>query len=109
VKGIAVMAPRRVPIIADLPTAAEQGLPGVEASVWNAFFFPKGTPEPIVRKLNKMVSDMLDNPGQRKRLEELGLEIVPAERRSPEYLAKYLPEEIDRWGKVIKAAGISMD
>jgi len=109
VKGIAVMAPRRVPIIADLPTAAEQGLPGVEASVWNAFFFPKGTPEPIVRKLNRVVSDMLDNQGQRKRLEELGLEIVPPERRSPEYLAKYLPEEIDRWGKVIKAAGISMD
>src|SRR5689334_2336185 len=89
VKGIAVMAPRRVPIIPDLPTAAEQGLPGVEASVWNAFFFPKGTPEPIVRKLNKMVSEMLDNQGQRKRLEELGLEIVPPERRSPEYLAKY--------------------
>jgi len=109
VKGIAVMAPRRVPIIADLPTSTEQGLPGVEASVWNAFFFPKGTPEPIVRKLNRVVSDMLDNQGQRKRLEELGLEIVPPERRSPEYLAKYLPEEIDRWGKVIKAAGISMD
>ena len=109
VKGIAVMAPRRVPIIPDLPTAAEQGLPGVEASVWNAFFFPKGTPDPIVRKLNKMVSEILDNQGQRKRLEELGLEIVPPERRSPEYLAKYLPEEIDRWGKVIKAAGISMD
>jgi tripartite-type tricarboxylate transporter receptor subunit TctC len=109
VKGIAVMAPRRAPIIADLPTSTEQGLPGVEASVWNAFFFPKGTPEPIVRKLNRVVSDMLDNQGQRKRLEELGLEIVPPERRSPEYLAKYLPEEIDRWGKVIKAAGISMD
>jgi len=98
-----------VPIISDLPTATEQGLPGVEASVWNAFFFPKGTPEPIVRKLNKVVSEMLDNQGQRKRLEELGLEIVPPDRRSPEYLAKYLPEEIDRWGKVIKAAGISMD
>src|SRR5438270_846197 len=41
VKGIAVMAPRRVPIIPDLPTTTEQGLPGVEASVWNAFFFPK--------------------------------------------------------------------
>src|SRR5262249_22430262 len=109
VKGIAVVAPRRGPIIAELPTAAQQSLLGVVGRVWNAFFFPKGTPEPIVRKLNKMVSDMLDNPGQRKRLEELGLEIVPAERRSPEYLAKYLPEEIDRWGKVIKAAGISMD
>src|SRR5262245_2847774 len=109
VKGIAVMAPRRVPIIPDLPTSTEQGLPGVEASVWNAFFFPKGTPEPIVRKLNKAVGEMLDNQGQRRRLEELGLEIVTPERRSPEYLAKFLPEEIERWGKVIKTAGISMD
>jgi tripartite-type tricarboxylate transporter receptor subunit TctC len=109
VKGIAVMAPRRVPIIADLPTTGEQGLPGVEATVWNAFFFPKGTPDPIVRKLNKVMSDMLDNPAIRKRLEELGLEILPPEQRSPEYLAKFLPQEVERWGKVIKAAGISVD
>jgi tripartite-type tricarboxylate transporter receptor subunit TctC len=109
VKGIAVMAGKRVPIIADLPTTGEQGLPGVEATVWNAFFFPKGTPDPIVRKLNKVMSDMLDNPAIRKRLEELGLEILPPEQRSPEYLAKFLPQEVERWGKVIKAAGISVD
>jgi tripartite-type tricarboxylate transporter receptor subunit TctC len=109
VKGIAVMAPRRVPIIADLPTTGEQGLPGVEASVWNAFFLPKGTPEPIVRKLNKAMLDMLDNANIRKRLEDLGLEIVPPEQRSPEYLAKFLPEDIERWRKVITTAGISAD
>jgi putative tricarboxylic transport membrane protein len=109
VKGIAVMAHKRVPIIGDLPTTGEQGLPGVEATVWNGFFFPKGTPDPIVRKLNKVMSDMLDNPAMRARLEELGLEILPPEQRSPEYLAKFLPQEVERWGKVIKAAGISMD
>ena len=109
VKGIAVMAPKRVPIIADLATTGEQGLPGVEASVWNAFFLPKGTPEPIVRKLNKAMSDTLDNPSIRKRLEELGLEITPPEQRSPEYLAQYLPQEIERWAKPIREAGISAD
>jgi putative tricarboxylic transport membrane protein len=109
VKGIAVMAPRRVPIIAELPTTGEQGLPGVESSVWNAFFLPKGTPEPIVRKLNKAMLDMLDNANIRKRLEDLGLEIVPPEQRSPEYLAKFLPEDIERWRKVITTAGISAD
>jgi tripartite-type tricarboxylate transporter receptor subunit TctC len=109
VKGIAVMALKRVPIIADLATSGEQGFPGVEASVWNAFFLPKGTPEPIVRKLNKAMSDVLDNPGIRRRLEELGLEIAPPERRSADYLAAFLPEEIERWGKVIAAAGISAD
>jgi len=109
VRGIAVMSAKRAPIIQDLATSGEQGLPGVEASAWNAFFFPKGTPETIVRRLNKAMGDMLDNPLVRKRLEGLGLEIVPPERRSPEYLAKFLPEEIERWGKIIRAAGISAD
>jgi tripartite-type tricarboxylate transporter receptor subunit TctC len=109
VKAIAVMAEKRVPIVADVPTTGEQGLPGVEASVWNAFMFPKGTPDAIVRKLNKAMSDTLDDPLISKRLQELGLEIVPPERRTPEYLAKYLPEEIERWGKLIRQAGISAD
>jgi tripartite-type tricarboxylate transporter receptor subunit TctC len=109
VKGIAVMAARRVSIIADLATTGEQGVEGVEASVWNAFFLPKGTPEPIVRRLNRAMSDTLDNPSVRKRLEDLGLEIVPRERRSPEYLAKFLPQEVERWGAVIRAAGITAD
>jgi tripartite-type tricarboxylate transporter receptor subunit TctC len=109
VKAIAVMAEKRAPIIPDLATTGEQGLPGVEASVWNAFFFPKGTPQPIVRKLNRAMSDMLDDPAIRKRLEELGLEIVPSERRSPEYLANFLPQEIERWAKPIREAGISAD
>jgi tripartite-type tricarboxylate transporter receptor subunit TctC len=107
VKGIAVMAPRRVAIIPDLATTGEQGLPGVEASVWNAFFLPRGTPEPIVRKLNKAMSDTVDDPIVRKRLEDLGLDIVAPERRTPEYLAKFLPDEIARWTKVVKAAGIT--
>jgi tripartite-type tricarboxylate transporter receptor subunit TctC len=84
-------------------------LPGVEATVWNAFFLPKGTPDAIVRKLNKAMSDTIDNPNIRKRLEELGLEILPPDQRSPEYLAKYLPQDIERWGKVVKAAGIVAD
>jgi tripartite-type tricarboxylate transporter receptor subunit TctC len=107
VKGLAVMSPKRVPIIAELATSGEQGLAGVEATVWNGFFLPKGTPDPIVRKLNKAMSDTVDNPGIRKRLEELGLEILPPAQRTPEHLAKYLPQEIERWGKVIQAAGIA--
>ena len=109
VKGIAVMAPKRVPIIAELATTGEQGLAGVEATVWNGFFLPKGTPQPIVRKLNKAMNDMIENAAIRKKLEELGLEIMPPEQRTPEYLAKYLPQEVERWGRVIKAAGISVD
>jgi tripartite-type tricarboxylate transporter receptor subunit TctC len=106
---VAVLSARRVAIIPEVPTAAEQGLQGVDASVWNAFFLPKGTPDAIVRKLNAAINQSLENPALRTRLEELGLEIVPPEKRTPEYLAKFLPEDIERWAKPIRAAGISAD
>jgi tripartite-type tricarboxylate transporter receptor subunit TctC len=109
VKGIAVMAPRRVKIIADLPTTGEQGLSGVEASVWNAFFLPPRTPQPIVAKLNKAMSDALDDPAVHQRLESVGLAIAAPERRTPDYLKKFVADEVERWAKVVHAAGISAD
>ena len=109
VKGIAVMSAHRVKIIPDLPTTGEQGLPGVEASVWNAFFLPPGTPRPIVDKLNKAMSDTLDDPAVRGRLEDLGLEIAAPERRTPEYLTKFLADEVARWGKVVHDANLRIE
>jgi tripartite-type tricarboxylate transporter receptor subunit TctC len=109
VKGIAVMSPHRVKIIPDLATTGEQGLPGVEASVWNAFFLPPHAPATIVQKLNKAMSDTLDDPAVRERLESLGLEIAAPASRTPGYLATFVPEEVARWGKVVHAAGISAD
>ena len=109
VKGIAVMAPRRAAIIPTMATTGEQGLKGVEATVWNGFFFPKGTPKPIVDKMNKALETMIARPDVRQKLEALGLEILPPEQRTPAYHAKFLAEDIEKWGKVIKAAGISVD
>jgi tripartite-type tricarboxylate transporter receptor subunit TctC len=109
VKPVAVLSTHRVAAIPDVPTSGEQGVTGVEASVWNAFFLPKGAPDAIVRKLNAAIDQSLESPTLRQRLEELGLEIVPPEHRTPEYLAKFLPEEIERWAKPIRAAGISAD
>lgn len=108
VKGLAVMAPQRVPILPELATTGEQGLKDVEASVWNAFFFPKGTPEPIVRKMNQAISAMIDRPDVKQRLEALGLVVVGPDRRSPEYLSGFVRKEVDRWGEAIRAAGISV-
>jgi tripartite-type tricarboxylate transporter receptor subunit TctC len=107
VKGLAVMAAHRSKIIADLGTTTEQGLP--EASVWNAFFLPPKTPPAIVAKLNKAMSDALDDPAMHTRLEDLGLEIVAPERRTPGYLTKFEADEVARWGKVVRDAGISAD
>ncbi|MEW6449366.1 MAG: tripartite tricarboxylate transporter substrate binding protein [Pseudomonadota bacterium] len=109
VKGIAVMADRRAAVVANIPTTKEQGLPGVESVVWNGFLFPKGTPKPIVQKLHAAIETMMSKPDMVKKLEDAGLEIQPKEQRTPEYFAKFLKEDIERWSKVIKAANISMD
>jgi tripartite-type tricarboxylate transporter receptor subunit TctC len=109
VKAVAILADKRSAIIPNVPTSGEQGVSGIESSAWNAFFLPKGAPDPIVHKLNKAMSEALDDPSVRKRLEDLGLDIVPPERRTPEYLAKLVPAEIARWAKPIHAAGISGD
>ena len=109
VKGIAVMAPRRAAIIPNLATTGEQGLTGVEATVWNGFFFPKGTPKPIVDKLHQAIEAVVNKPDMRQKMEALGLEILPPEQRTQAYMAKFLKEDIERWGVVIKAAGISVE
>src|SRR5262249_35323119 len=109
VKPIAILAPRRSVVLPTVPTAHEQGLQGVEADAWAAVFSPKGAPEAIVRKLNRALNDMLDSPAIRSRLEELGFEVAPPERRTPEFLAKFLTKEIERWSKPILAAAINCD
>lgn len=106
VKGIAVMGPKRVSII-DLPTTREAGLDGVDATVWNGFFFPKGTPREIVLKMNKALNDMIERPDIKQRMGEFGLTVLPPEQRTPEYLASFLPKDIERWGKVIREAGLA--
>lgn len=109
VKGIAVMAPRRAAVIPELATTGEQGIEGAEATVWNGFFFPRGTPRPIVDRLNKAVQEMLSRKDVRAKLESMGLEIFPEDQRTPEFLTEYLKNDIALWGGIIKSAGISMD
>jgi tripartite-type tricarboxylate transporter receptor subunit TctC len=109
VKPIALLSTRRAEVLPELPTALEQGLADVDADGWNALFSPKGTPEPIIRRLNAAVSDALGNPALARRMEELGLTVPPPERRTPEHLARLLRSEIEKWGPPIKASGISAD
>lgn len=109
IKPIAVLSPKRSPLLPDVPTAQEQGLKDFDTSAWYAFFLPKGTPEPIVKKLNDAVSKTLDTPAVREWLEGLGVSIVAPERRSPQYLAEFIKREIVKWAGPIKAANITSD
>ena len=107
VKAIANLTPSRASLLPNLATAREQGLTEVAIDGWTAFFFPTGTPEPIVRRLNQATSEALDTPSVRERMQDLGTRASAPEHRSPEYLAKLLRSDIERWADRIKAAGIA--
>ena len=108
-KGIALLARGRSSLLPSLATAHEQGLVDFEAITWNAFFLPKGTPDPIIKKLNDAVVEAMSTPTVGSRMQELGVDLVAPERRSPEYLQKFVESEIAKWAVPIKAAGVIMD
>jgi tripartite-type tricarboxylate transporter receptor subunit TctC len=107
VKAIATLGLERAPGLEQLPTAQEQGLSGLDCGSWSSLSFPKGTPDEIVRHLAKAVNEAVETPTTRERFKGIGVTIPPAERRTPEYLAKFVPGEIERWAAPIKASGAS--
>jgi tripartite-type tricarboxylate transporter receptor subunit TctC len=104
IKAYAVATPERNPSLPDIPTTAEAGLPAFQAQAWNAIFAPKGTPAPIIAKLNAAAAKALDDEGVRKRLLDLGSVIPPAAERTPEALAALVKSEIAKWTPVLKSA-----
>ena len=105
VKPIAMLSNRRAAVLPDLPTAREQGLADVDADGWNALFFPTGTPHAIIRRVNAAAGEMLDTPVLRTRIAELSLSGAPPAERNPEFLAKLVLRELEKWGSLIKASG----
>jgi tripartite-type tricarboxylate transporter receptor subunit TctC len=106
VGALALLSLSRSHVLPDLPTADEQGLKGFNLDGWNAFFYPKGTPDPIVRRLAKATSDVVDMPEVRERLESLGLNIAPLERRNPEYVGQLVKDELVKWRPAVLKSGI---
>lgn len=109
VKAYAVTSPKRLAALADLPTVAEAGLPGMEFGVWNALYAPKGTPQPVVDHLVKSLQQGLKDPLVATRMADLGTEPVPENQATPAALHKMLTSEIARWTPLIQAAGIKAD
>jgi tripartite-type tricarboxylate transporter receptor subunit TctC len=109
VKAIAVLTKDRSPALSNLASADEQGLTGFNADNWLAFFFPKNTPVPIVKVLHDAAVATITTPAVMARLKEIGVDVVPAERRSPEYLQKFVESQIKKWAEPIKASGVIAD
>jgi tripartite-type tricarboxylate transporter receptor subunit TctC len=97
---------KRSPSAPDVPTIAEQGLPGFEATAWFALFGPAGTPREVVAKLNAEMQRIYKLADVQEKLKTLGLDAVLS---SPEELARYQASEIAKWAKVVKESGARAD
>ena len=102
-KILAIAAPRRHPAIPDVPTSAEAGLPGFISSAWFAFIAPKGTPKPIIDRLNQVIVAALNDPEIKRRLNEIGAEPAPM---SPAEFKAFIGSEVVRWRDIITKANI---
>ena len=109
VKALAVLSKNRTPLMPELASADEQGLTGVDVTTWTAIFLPKGAPRPIVDKLKDTTQAAMDTPAIKTRMLEIGVTGVAPDRRSPEYLANYVVEEVARWEAPIKSGGLQVE
>jgi tripartite-type tricarboxylate transporter receptor subunit TctC len=106
IKAYGITTKTRLLSAPDIPTLDEAGLPGFDISLWQGLWLPKGTPKNIIAKLNAAVVDALADPTVRARLADLGEEIFPRDRQTPEALGAFQKAEIEKWWPIIKAANI---
>jgi tripartite-type tricarboxylate transporter receptor subunit TctC len=102
-KPLAVLDSVRSPILPDVPTMAEAGVTGYEALGWTSLVVPKGTPEPIVRKLNQQLQQVLAKPQVRDKLLSIGFEPWPG---TPQFMQKTVATEYAKWGEVVRTSGM---
>lgn len=106
VKVIAIASAQRSPLVPDIPTVAESGLPGHETTTWFGVMVPKGTPAPIVDKLHAVFTQVLKLPDVRERLVNQGFDVIGS---TPGEFGAYIRSELKRWSRVVKASHASID
>ncbi|WP_313303061.1 tripartite tricarboxylate transporter substrate binding protein [Diaphorobacter sp.] len=105
-RPLAVTTAKRSPELPDVPTVAEAGVPGYEATSWFGMFAVAGTPKPVLDKLNASLTKVLAEPAVRAKIKEQGGEVVS---ETPEQFASFIKAEAVKWGKVVKDSGASAD
>jgi tripartite-type tricarboxylate transporter receptor subunit TctC len=108
-KAIAIMTRNRSPLMANLASAHEQGLTDFDSYFWSGIFLPKGAPATVVQKLNAAAIDTMNTPSVQERLKGVGVTVVTPERRSADYLKRFVEREIEKWAVTIKASGVSLE
>jgi tripartite-type tricarboxylate transporter receptor subunit TctC len=109
IRGYAISDTKRAESAPDIPTTDEAGLPGFRMTLWSGLWAPKGTPKDAIVKLNAAVLDALNDAQTRKQLENLGLQMPPADKSTPEALGAWQKAEIAKWWPIIKAANVKVD
>ncbi len=109
IRAYAITADKRLEQAPDVPTTDEAGLPGFHMTLWSGLWVPKDTPKDIVAKLNASAVDALNDPAVRRQLENLGLQMPPADQLSPEALGSWQEAEIAKWWPMLKAANVKVD
>ena len=109
INAYGITTAKRVAALPDIPTMSEAGMPNFTVSVWHAMYAPKGTPQPIIDKLSKALQEALKDPNLKQRFADLGSEPVAQNLATPDALRAHLKAEIDKWGPIIKKAGVFAD
>src|SRR5712671_3175399 len=109
IKAYAVTSDTRLAAASEIPTFAEMGLPAVSYSGWYGFFAPRSTPKDIIGKLNAAAVGALADPAVRSRLADLGMEIFPRERQTPQALGALVKADAEKWWPLIKELGIKAE
>jgi tripartite-type tricarboxylate transporter receptor subunit TctC len=109
IRAYAVTDTKRSEQAPEIPTVDEAGLPGFHMTLWSGLWVPKGTPKEIIARLNAAALDALKDEATRKQLENLGLQMPPADKSTPEALGEWQKAEIAKWWPIIKAANVKVD
>ncbi|MBI4205754.1 MAG: tripartite tricarboxylate transporter substrate binding protein [Betaproteobacteria bacterium] len=105
-RALATLAPKRAPVLPDVPTAAEAGYPDLEAVLWYVMMAPAGTPQPVVNRLSRVFAKIVNSPDTQKKMMAVGAEPMSS---TPEEFVPFFRKEIARWGKVIREAGATAE
>lgn len=103
---LALLSERRAPQAPDIPTTAELGMPGLVFGTWFGILAPRGTPQPVLARMNAVVNEVLTDPEGRARLQGAGLDLLGG---PPERLATFMREEIARHAEIVRASGARID
>jgi tripartite-type tricarboxylate transporter receptor subunit TctC len=109
IRAYAVTDDKRVESASDVPTTDEGGLSGFHMTLWSGLWVPKDTPKEIVARLNAAAVDAMNDPAVRKKFEDLGLQMPPKDKLSPQALGDWQQAEIAKWWPMIKAANVRVD